>query len=95
LAGGAGGESEILKATSENPGLCVTLPRQNAHLPFVNSASVSVASLDSKVDYKVEPRKMAGVFVIDTRERKHFPYMREDFCRKARKDWPPRTRSGT
>jgi len=30
-----------------------------------------------------------------TRERKHFPYMREDFCRKARKDWPPRTRSGT
>jgi len=21
--------------------------------------------------------------------------MREDFCRKARKDWPPRTRSGT
>ena len=37
------------QATSENPGLCVTLPRQNAHLPFVNSAFVSVASHDSKV----------------------------------------------
>ena len=38
------------KATSENPGLCVTLSRQNAHLPFnVNSAFVSVASLDSGV----------------------------------------------
>ena len=36
-------------ATSENPGLCVTLPRQNAHLPCVNSAFVSVASLDSEV----------------------------------------------
>ena len=27
------------KATSENPKLCVTLPRQNAHLPNVNSAN--------------------------------------------------------
>ena len=40
---------ETLMATSENPGPCVTLPRQNAHLPFVNSAFVSVASLDSEV----------------------------------------------
>ena len=39
---------EVL-ATSENPGLCVTLPRQNAHLPCVNSAFVSVTSLDSRV----------------------------------------------
>jgi superfamily I DNA/RNA helicase len=35
-----------LDGTSENPKLCVTLPRQNAHLPNVNSAFVSVASLD-------------------------------------------------
>ena len=34
------------KATSESPELCVALPRQNAHLPNVNSAFVSVASLD-------------------------------------------------
>ena len=34
------------QVTSENPKLCVTLPRQNAHLPNVNSAFVSVASLD-------------------------------------------------
>ena len=34
------------KATSESPELCVTLPRQNAHLPNVNSAFASVASLD-------------------------------------------------
>ena len=33
-------------ATSENPKLCATLPTQNAHLPIVNSAFVSVASLD-------------------------------------------------
>ena len=37
------------ETTSENPGLCVTLPRQNAHLPSVNSAFVPVASLDSGV----------------------------------------------
>ena len=37
-----------MKATSENPGLCVTLPRQNAHLPCVNSAFVPVESLDSE-----------------------------------------------
>jgi len=37
------------EATSENPELCVTLPRQNAHLPSVNSAFVSVASLDFRV----------------------------------------------
>jgi len=37
------------KATSENPGLSVTLPRQNAPLPYVNSAFASVASLDSEV----------------------------------------------
>ena len=36
-------------ATFENPELCVTLPRQNAHLPNVNSAFVSVASLDFEV----------------------------------------------
>jgi len=35
-----------LLASSENPKLCVTLLRQNAHLPNVNSAFVSVASLD-------------------------------------------------
>jgi CheY-like chemotaxis protein len=40
---------EILKATSENPKLCVTLHRQNAHLPLVNSAFASGASLDSGV----------------------------------------------
>jgi len=39
----------FLPATSENPGFCVTLSRQNAHLPCVNSAFVSVASLDSEV----------------------------------------------
>jgi hypothetical protein len=32
--------------TSKNPKLCVTLLRQNAHLPYVNSAFASVASLD-------------------------------------------------
>jgi 5'-nucleotidase len=37
---------KTLQAASENPELCVTLPRQNAHLPDVNSAFVSVASLD-------------------------------------------------
>jgi hydroxymethylbilane synthase len=36
-------------AASENPGLCVTRPRQNAHLPDVNSAFVAGASLDSGV----------------------------------------------
>ena len=36
-------------ATSENPKLCVTLPIQNAHLPVVNSAFISVASLDFEV----------------------------------------------
>jgi ABC-type glycerol-3-phosphate transport system permease component len=35
-----------LMATSENTKLCVTLHRQNAHLPHVNSAFASVASLD-------------------------------------------------
>jgi hypothetical protein len=35
-----------MKATSENPKLCVTLLRQNAHLPYANSAFASVASLD-------------------------------------------------
>ena len=39
----------FLYATHENPGLCAMLPRQNAHLPCVNSAFVSVASLDSEV----------------------------------------------
>ena len=42
-------ETNLIQATSENPGLCVTLPRQNAHLPYVNSAFVSVASLDFEV----------------------------------------------
>ena len=39
---------EILKpkGTSKNSNLCVTLPRQNAHLLQVNSAFASVASLD-------------------------------------------------
>ena len=32
--------------TSNNPKLCVTLHRQNAHLLHVNSAFASVASLD-------------------------------------------------
>ena len=41
--------SENHQATPENPGLCVTLPRQNAHLPCANSAFASVASLDSEV----------------------------------------------
>jgi serine protease Do len=35
-----------IQATSENPRLCVTLLRQNVHLPYVNSAFASVASLD-------------------------------------------------
>jgi glycerol dehydrogenase len=35
--------------TSKSPKLCVTLLRQNAHLPYVNSAFASVASLDSGV----------------------------------------------
>ena len=34
------------EATSENPKLCVTRPIQNAHLPHVNSAFDSVASID-------------------------------------------------
>ena len=37
---------ESFKAASENPELCVTLLRQDAHLPGVNSALVSVAGLD-------------------------------------------------
>ena len=37
------------KGNSGNPKLCVTLHRRNAHLPFVNSAFVSVASLDFQV----------------------------------------------
>ena len=39
----------FIKAASENPKLCVALPpyiRRNARLPCVNSAFVSVASLD-------------------------------------------------
>jgi len=38
-----------LQASSENPKLCVTRMRQNAHLPNVNSAFVSSASLDFEV----------------------------------------------
>ena len=34
---------------SDIPGIYVALPRQNAHLPYKNSAFVSVASLDSEV----------------------------------------------
>ena len=41
--------AESLEAASENPGPCVAPPRQNAHLPCVNSAFVPVASLDSEV----------------------------------------------
>ena len=40
------GMTETDKATSENPKLCVTRPIQNAHLPYVNSAFGSGASLD-------------------------------------------------
>ena len=36
---------KIMEASSENPGLCVTRPIQNAHLPHVNSAFVSVRFL--------------------------------------------------
>ena len=54
-----------LKATSENPELCVTLPRRNAHLPCVNSAFVSVASLDFGVFggclNNLQQTKQAGV----------------------------------
>ena len=39
----------IVEATSGNPKLCVTLHRRNAHLPLVNSAFVSIASLDFRV----------------------------------------------
>ena len=39
----------LTETTSENPGLCVTRPIQNAHLPGVNSAFVTAASLDSGV----------------------------------------------
>ena len=35
--------------TSIYPKLCVTLPRQNAHLPHVNCAYFSVASLDFRI----------------------------------------------
>ncbi|MCL2102866.1 MAG: hypothetical protein FWH25_02390, partial [Syntrophorhabdaceae bacterium] len=38
-----------LQATSKNPKLCVTRPLQNVHLPYVNSAFGSVASLDFEV----------------------------------------------
>jgi hypothetical protein len=38
-----------LKGTSKNPNLCVTLLQQNAHLRQVNSAFVSVASLDIEI----------------------------------------------
>ena len=34
------------KGTPKNPKLCVTLLQQNAHLPQVNCAFASVASLD-------------------------------------------------
>ena len=46
IVSGTLADTKILEASSENPELCVTLPRQNAHLPNVNSAFVSVASLD-------------------------------------------------
>ena len=46
VAGISSQSARVIMATSENPELCVTLPRQNAHLPNVNSAFVSVASLD-------------------------------------------------
>jgi 4-amino-4-deoxy-L-arabinose transferase-like glycosyltransferase len=39
----------LLWGTSENSRLCVTRPRQNAHLPDVNSAFVAGASLDFEV----------------------------------------------
>jgi hypothetical protein len=39
----------LLKGASKNSKLCVTLYRQNAHLPGVNSAFASVASLDFEV----------------------------------------------
>jgi hypothetical protein len=35
--------------TSKNPNFCVTLLQQNAHLRQVNSAFVSVASLDIEI----------------------------------------------
>ena len=41
--------SSTLKTTSGNLKLCGTLHRRNAHLPFVNSAFVSVSSLDFRV----------------------------------------------
>jgi len=37
---------ELFVGTSKNPKLCVTFPRQNAHLLQVNSAFASVTSLD-------------------------------------------------
>jgi integrase len=40
---------EYLWGTSKNSRLCVTRPRQNAHLPDVNSAFVAGASLDFDV----------------------------------------------
>jgi hypothetical protein len=40
---------KIFKGTSKNPNLCVTLLQQNAHLRQVNSAFVSVASLDIEI----------------------------------------------
>jgi hypothetical protein len=36
----------LFMGTSKNSRLCVTRPRQNAHLPNVNSAFVAGASLD-------------------------------------------------
>ena len=62
--------------------------RQTIHAVFVKATSENPG-------IKACERDKNGVYTRYTRERKHFLCMREDFCRKARKDWPQRTRSGT
>jgi hypothetical protein len=74
--------------TSKNPKLCVTLHRQNAHLPFVNSAFASVASLDFGVfrgalifEQFLTPGYFTGILNEAARQRDAicFSYRRELF----------------
>ena len=65
------------QGTSNYPKLCVTLPRQNAHLLYVNCAFASVASLDAEM-IKVPITLPDSLKTIP----KYFPHHR---CRYFRK----------
>jgi hypothetical protein len=58
-----------VKGASKNPKYCVTLPRQNAHLRQVNSAFVSVASLDIEISRSSLKQFNGNNFYKQTRQK--------------------------